>query len=96
MKCEIVSESEDSVYANMSTGSASIARSRIEILIYGTDEEKNAALQAKSEIERLQAQASSINLRMKELKPPVRRRRRPVVYDDYEEEEYEEEYEEEE
>jgi sugar lactone lactonase YvrE len=90
MKCQIVSEEEDSVYANMSTGSAGIARSRIEIVMHGTDEEKDKALQATSEIEKLQEQAGVIKLRMRELKPPARRRKRPELYDESEYEEDEE------
>jgi hypothetical protein len=91
MKGEIVSETEDSVFARMSSGGASIMRSRIEIVIYATEEEKGRALQAKSEAEELQEQRSMIKLRMRELKPPVRRQKRPALYDHYGDTEYEEE-----
>ena len=90
MKCEIISDTEDSVFARMSSGGASIMRNRIEIVIYGTGEEKDKALQAKSEVEELQGQRSMVKLRMRELKPPARRKERPVIYDDYEDEEEDE------
>ncbi len=86
MKCEIVSETEDSVLARMSSGGASIMRDRIETVIYATEEEKDKALQAKSEAEELQEQKSRIQFRMRELKPRVKRKTRKVEYeydDDY-------------
>lgn len=86
MKCEIVSDTEDSVSARMSRGRASIMRSRIETVIYATEDEKDKALQAESEAEELQEQKSLIQFRMRELKPRVKRKTRTVEYeydDDY-------------
>jgi hypothetical protein len=83
IKCEIVSEAEESVFARMTSGRAGIMRTRIETVIYATEEEKSEALQAKSDTDKLQAQKNLIQLHMRKLKPRAKRKTRTVEYDDY-------------
>jgi sugar lactone lactonase YvrE len=85
IKCEIVTDTEAAIFANMSTGSASIPRSRIELVVYATGKEKEQALQVKSEIRELELQRGKIRSRMRELKPPTERRTRQKQYEDEEE-----------
>jgi len=60
-------------------------------VVYATAEEKEQALQAKSEIEKLESRRDRIQDRMKELRPPVRRTDRLDRFGSEEETEIEEE-----